>query len=88
MRIEISNRSKTNLSNKQRNSIYELTNKCINSYYLISEKNEGKVILECVPKEYIKKIKKLLSNEYEISITDDDWMAQIDMMDLLSGGRW
>lgn len=83
MRIEISNYSKTNLTNNERNSIYELSNKCISTYYLISEKN-NEVILECVPEEYAKIIEKLLCNKYKINITEDSFMADIDLMDLLN----
>ncbi|MCI8469925.1 MAG: hypothetical protein HFJ35_00155 [Clostridia bacterium] len=89
MRIEISNHSKTNLTNNERDRIYELTNECIDAYYLISEKNNGAlVILECVPKKCTEKITKLLGNKYEITVTEDSFMAQIDLIDMLSGGLW
>lgn len=89
MRIEISNHSKTSLTNNERDRIYELTKKCINAYYLISRtNNDALVILECVPKESTEKITKLLSNKYKISVTEDYFIAQIDLIDMLSGGLW
>lgn len=88
MRIEISNHSKTNLTNSERDMIYELTNNIINAHYLISEKNNGAlIILECVPEKCAEEIAKLLS-KYEISVTEDSFMAQIDLIDMLSGGLW
>ena len=89
MRIEILNHSKTNLTKKERDRIYELTSKCTATNYLISEMNNGaSVILECVPEDCTEKMIKLLNNEYEISVTEDSFMAQIDLMDMLSGGLW
>jgi len=89
MRIEISNYSKTNLTKNERDAIYELANKCINANCLIYEENDDTlVILKCVPEECTAEITKLLSNEYKISVTEDSFMAQIDLMDLLSGGFW
>lgn len=89
MRIEISNYSKTNLTNNERNMIYELTNKCIDAHCLISEENNGALItLECVPEKCAEEITKLLSNKYEISIAEDSFMAEIDLRDMLSGGLW
>ncbi len=89
MRIEISNHSKTDLTDNERNTIYELITRWINTYYLISETNDRTlVILECVPEECIKEITKILNNKYEITVTEDSFMAQIDLLDVLSGGLW
>lgn len=89
MRIEISNHSKIKLTNNERDRIYELTNKCINTYHLRSVENNGTVVtLECVPEKCAEEIAKLLSNQYEISVTEDSFMAQIDLIDMLSGGLW
>jgi len=88
MRIEISNYSKTNLTSSEREMIYELTNRCINACYLISENNGTFVILECVPEKCAEEITKILSSKYEVSVTEDSFMAQIDLIDMLSGGLW
>lgn len=79
MRIEI----KANFRNDERKHIYEVANECINNNYMISERNNGEIILECVPEKYAKEIKNLLGNKYEINVTDDTFMAHIDMLDLL-----
>ncbi len=89
MRIEISNHSKTSLTNNERDTIYELSNKIINTNYLISEENTGTlVILECVPEKCAEEITKLLNNKYEIRVMEDSFMAKIDLLDMLSGGLW
>lgn len=89
MRIEISNYSKTNLTKNERDTIYELVNKCTIANYLISEENNGAlVVIECVSEACTAEITKHLSNEYKITVTEDSFMAQIDLMDLLSGGFW
>lgn len=89
MRIEISSQSKTKLTNSDRNMIHKLVNKCINTNYLISEENNGTlVVLECVPENCVEKIKKILITKYEINVREDSFMASIDLMDMLSGGLW
>ncbi len=47
----------SSLTSNEKDRIYELANKCIDTNYLISEKNNGtSVILECVPKSVLKKL--------------------------------
>lgn len=89
MRIEISKQSKTKLTNSDRNMIRDLVNKCINTYCLISEADNGTLfVLECVPENCAEDLTKHLSANYEINVKEDSFMAEIDLMDMLSGGLW
>lgn len=89
MRIEISKQSKAKMTNSDRKAIHELVNKCINTYCLISEENNGTLfVLECVPENCAEKVTKLLNANYKVSVGEDSFMAEIDLMDMLSGGLW
>lgn len=84
MRIEIFKRSRKKLSNVERQYLQELISWSINTYCLISEENEGTIVIECVPEAYVEKLKNIIEPQYEIKVKEDRFMAQIDLMDLLN----
>ena len=89
MRIELSNLSKENLSEKEQNYIIELINKSIHRVFLLSiESNGAYIALECIDEENVDRIKELFIDKYSIKVSEDRFMAEIDLMDLLSGGYW
>ncbi len=89
MRIEISKSSKEKLTDNERVIFRELINMYVNTYYLISENNQGTLfVIECVPEEYVERIKKYLVPKYEVIVREDSFMAEIDLRDMLSGGLW
>lgn len=89
MKIEISKHSKEKLTDEDWIIFMELINMCVNTYCLISKNDKGTLfVIECVPKEYVEKIKKHLPPRYEVTVQEDSFMAEIDLMDILSGGLW
>lgn len=84
MRIEISKPSKEVLTECDICYIKSIVNVYINAYCLMSEQNNRSVfVLECA-KKVISHIKEI----YSVDLKEDTFMAEIDLMDLLSGGLW
>lgn len=89
MRIEISNLLKSEMSESDWNLVGKLARKYINGNFLISTANDKKqVVLECVSENDANKMKESLANQYEVELLEDCFMAEIDLMDMLSGGLW
>ncbi len=89
MRIEISKPSKEVLTECDICYIKSIVNVYINAYCLMSEQNNRSVfVLECVPEECAKKVISHIKEIYSVDLKEDTFMAEIDLMDLLSGGLW
>lgn len=89
MRIEISKPSKTVLTEDDICYIRSMANICINTYCLMSEQNNRSLfVLECVPEGCAKELVSCMEDMYSVNLKEDTFMAEIDLMDLLSGGLW
>lgn len=89
MRIELSSLSKKNLSENDQKLIIELANKSIHNIFLLSVESKGAyIVLECVNEEYVSKIRNLFIEKYSIKVSEDCFMAEIDLIDMLTGGLW
>lgn len=89
MRIEISNHLGEKLSVVNRIHIELVIDDFIKEPHLISIENANTtLVLECVNEKSAKEIKKVLKHQYDVQILEDRFMAQIDLLDALSGGLW
>lgn len=90
MRIEISKPSRTVLAECDICYIRSIADVYINTYCLMSEENNRSLfVLECVPEDCAEKVVHNIDKKmYNVDLKEDTFMAEIDLMDFLSGGLW